>query len=418
MNRTTQSDPGRLAVIWPRFGPYHVARLDAAGRLLAEYGVTLYGLEVVRVDPEYPWPATAGSGAFQRMTLLEDGSYAELARRRIQEAVGQALERLRPAAVAIPGWTFAEARAALRWCAQAGSSAILMSDSKRDDFVRVPHKEFLKSQIVSNFGAALVGGQPHSEYAADMGIPADRVFVGYDVVDNDSFRRGAEEARASAAEWRQRLGLPERYFLACCRFVPKKNLARLLEAYGLYRDTAAEPWGLVVCGDGPLAAGLKGRAAAMGLSDICWPGFLRPEDLARFYGLASAFVLPSTQDQWGLVVNEAMASGLPVLVSRTAGCRYDLVEDGRNGWLLDPFDPRQMAERMVRVAGLSEDGRRRMSEASARIIAEWGPERFARGLWSAVQAARSGPHRRTPLFQRLLVPVLTHPLLCPRKHRP
>ncbi|MCK4375944.1 MAG: glycosyltransferase family 4 protein [Candidatus Brocadiae bacterium] len=247
----------------------------------------------------------------------------------------------------------------------------------------------------------------------ELGIPPDKVWLGYDAVDNGYFAREAAAVRAEPERWRSELSLPERFFLTCCRFVGKKNLPRLMRAYRSYRERSERPWDLVMCGDGPLADDLRARAG--GLAGIHWPGFVQIGDLPKYYGLASAFALPSTTEQWGLVVNEAMASGLPVLVSDRAGCRYDLVQDGVNGWLFDPYDVGDMADEMLRMSSLNDEERQRMGNASIDIIANWGPDRFAQGLWQAIQAAQRRKREANSIASRLVLRLLTHPLLCARK---
>jgi len=404
----------RIAVLWSRFGPYHIARLEAAGRRFGEGG-RVVGLEVSRTDDTYAWGVTHGAECFERVTIFPHANYHDLAPRRISHAIGGALGRIKPEAVATVGWSFPEARAALRWCRLNGQPAICMSDSKRDDVPRRWWKEFLKRQVIRQFEAALVGGRPHAEYAAELGIPAERIFTGYDVVDNGYFAASAAEVRRQAAHWRRELALPEAFFLTCTRFIPVKNLFRLLDAYATYSVHAPSPWGLVICGGGELEAELKGQAGVLGLDSVRWPGFVQVSDLPKYYALASAFILPSIKDTWGLVVNEAMASGLPVLVSEKVGCRYDLVEDGANGYLFDPFDVDDMADAMRRMAALSDEERQAMGRRSEAIIADWGPERFAEGLWAAVGAACSAPRQGHGLIQRMGIRLLTHPRLCRRK---
>jgi glycosyltransferase involved in cell wall biosynthesis len=86
------------------------------------------------------------------------------------------------------------------------------------------------------------------------------------------------------------------------------------------------------------------------IPDVLFPGFRKGKELGTYYGLASCFILPSLQEQWGLVVNEAMAAGLPVLVSQTSGCAPDLVQEGVNGFTFDPTNPMQLAELMEKIA--------------------------------------------------------------------
>jgi glycosyltransferase involved in cell wall biosynthesis len=138
------------------------------------------------------------------------------------------------------------------------------------------------------------------------------------------------------------------------------------------------------------------------------PGFRQYDELPVWSGLASAFVHASTTEQWGLVVNEAMASGLPVLVSERCGCVRDLVENGINGLAFDPDDIQALAALMRRVAAMTDERRAAMGRAGQRIIADWGPERFADGLMQAVQLAMSRPPPRVSLFDRALLWSLAH----------
>jgi glycosyltransferase involved in cell wall biosynthesis len=140
-------------------------------------------------------------------------------------------------------------------------------------------------------------------------------------------------------------------------------------------------------------------------------GFRQYDELPAYYGLASAFVHASTTEQWGLVVNEAMASGLPVLVSEHCGCAPDLVENGVNGFTFDPYDVQALAALMQRVAAMTEVRRTAMARAGQRIIADWGPERFADGLMQAAEAAlRQAPPAPSWFDQALLWAVARRPL--------
>jgi glycosyltransferase involved in cell wall biosynthesis len=285
-----------------------------------------------------------------------------------------------------------------------------MSDSRQADAVRLWLSEAVKRRLVALFSAALVAGSSHAAYIRDLGMPDGRVFLGYDVVDNAYFAHGAELARANAAEIRRRLGLPKNYFLASSRFIGEKNLPRLLEAFARFRaNTAAGGWKLVLLGDGPLKPAILAVAAELALGgDLLLPGFVQYEELPTYYGLASAFVLASVSETWGLVVNEAMAAGLAVLVSSRCGCANELVRDGENGFTFDALDAAALAGLMARVASDSE-ARRRMGDASRRIVSEWPLDRFGAGLEQAVRVA-AAPRRPRLADLALLHLLLKRPL--------
>jgi 1,2-diacylglycerol 3-alpha-glucosyltransferase len=389
----------RLVVLFHRFGPYHISRLNSAARLLHVHGIELSG-----TDRVYAWDSTNGQEGFLRQVVSPD-----VEREPAQRLIGRVaalLSACAPEAVAIPGWSHRGALAALLWCTRFRVPVVLMSESSRFDEVRRPWREALKRRIVALSGSALVGGRQHQEYITELGMPVSNIALGYDVVDNDHFRRGAEKARSRSAEERQRLHLPENYFLSSCRFVEKKNVPRLLDAFARYRQaTGKTAWDLVLLGDGPLRPQLVELICRLGLSGVVHlPGFVQYEDLPSYYGLAGAFVHASTTEQWGLVVNEAMAAGLPVIVSQRCGCIGELVVSGRNGYSFDPFDPSELCWLLVLVASAKCD-RQRLARQGRAIIADWSPDRFAIGLRKAADIAIAADNKSS-IGNRLLVRTL------------
>ena len=112
--------------------------------------------------------------------------------------------------------------------------------------------------------------------------------------------------------------------------------------------------GLVFVGDGVSKNKLAQQANRISPGTICFPGFAQREYLAGLYALAEALVLPTHSDPWGLVVNEAMACGLPIVVSNVAGCSADLVEDGWNGYVVPPRDSEKLSVAIDSLARHSE----------------------------------------------------------------
>jgi glycosyltransferase involved in cell wall biosynthesis len=392
----------RLAVLFHRLGPYHHARLNAAGKQVA-----VTGIELSAVDDTYAWAAVPGAERFRRVTLFQQRDVVHEPAAAIWHRVHEALEQAQPEAVAIPGWADRGALAALHWCVRRGVPMILMSESTQQDERRRWWKEAVKWRIVRLFQAGLVGGRLHREYLTELGLKKECIAQGYDVVDNEHFRHGAAAARANEGARRQQLALPERYFLASNRFIPKKNLPGLLQAFAAYRKAAgAGAWDLVVLGDGELRPELEALREQLGLGDcIHLPGFRQYEELPAYYGLAGAFVHASTTEQWGLVVNEAMAAGLPVLVSQRCGCAPDLVEEGRNGFTFDPQDTDGLSRHLLRMSG-GEYDRLAMGRASEEMIAHWTPDTFAEGLLRATRAGMAAPRPRFGPVERLILKAL------------
>ncbi len=410
----------RAAVVFHRLGPYHGARLCATSELCE-----ITAIEMAAETLEYAWSKVEPSESYKRVTLFPEGESRGRSPKEVMARTRSALSDCQPEVVAIPGWSNNGAFAALRWCAETATPAVLMSESTALDEPRVGWRERIKRRIVRLFSTALVGGQSHQRYLEELGMPSDRIFLGYDAVDNDYFARSAKEVRSKKEELRKKFELPESYFLASARFIEKKNLFRLLKAYSEYRKQTevesrkekVEVWDLVLLGDGPLRESLNSELCKSGLAFGCvtaaldlrdhvhLPGFKQYDELPTYYGLASAFVHASTTEQWGLVVNEAMASGLPVLVSNRCGCAPDLVQEGRNGFAFDPENIEQLAGLMLKMA-TAPSRLPAMGEASQDIIAQWGPERFAHGWEAAARAAIEAGPRRMGLLDSMLLELL------------
>ena len=181
------------------------------------------------------------------------------------------------------------------------------------------------------------------------------------------------------------------YCLASNRFIPRKNLDGLLKAYHAYRSTTDHPWRLLLLGDGPERPALEHLIAEMQIDGVQFCGFQQIDVLPAYYAHAGAFVHPAHNDQWGLVVNEAMAAGLPVIVSNHAGCSTDLVQEGVNGFTFAPDDLTELT-RLLRVMSSPDANRIAMSHASERIVDGWSPANFAHQMWKAVDAGKDRVH--------------------------
>ncbi|MCZ8370918.1 MAG: glycosyltransferase family 4 protein [Porphyrobacter sp.] len=327
---------------------------------------------------------------------------------RIFRSIMAVLDSHKPDVVVIAGWATVQCFAAILWAKRNQKKLVVMSDSQYSDAARSLHREKLKSRIVRTCDTALVGGRVHRDYIVSLGMPEENVFVGYDTVDNRHFFAGAARARAEGEIERRRLGLPARYLLASARFIPKKNLPRLIQAYAKSIGSTCDAPDLVLLGDGPERRSVEAAILENDVTDRVHLMGFRPYDLLpSFYGLAEGFVHVSTAEQWGLVINEAAAAGLPLVVSAPCGASPELVHEGKNGWVVDPLNVEDMALALSLLIALSPSERARMGEFSRQIVAEWGPERFSEGLSAACKLAYLLPQRRLKPWDELLIRFLS-----------
>ncbi|HSQ51742.1 MAG TPA: glycosyltransferase family 4 protein [Nitrospiraceae bacterium] len=372
----------KIICIEPVLAPYSISRFTAFQTLRSEDVIQVMALGATERMRE--WQVHKSNLGFEYAEAFPGETVENIEPRALAARVTSWLDEKDPQAVVITGYYYPAMRAAARWARQRGRASIFMGDSQWGDRRRIPLREWAKGWWVRrNYDAAFAAGGRTVEYLMRMGFLRERIWTGYDVVDNQAFAAGSALARVEAGLLRKRMGLPERYFLFVGRFAPEKNLVRLVEAYDMYRHTVGEQaWSLVLVGAGPQESML--RAQAEELRGVVFAGFQQVDAVHTYYGLASCLVLPSISETWGLVVNEAMAAGLPVLVSDRCGCVPELVQSGVNGYVCNPLDTGGMA-RLLRVMSSDTAEVARMGEASRQIVSLFTPETWAQTLADCIE---------------------------------
>ena len=424
----------RVAGIIVNLVPYHHARWEAFTR---SSRAECHLLELTDRDA-FKVLEFSAAASYQRHTLFPRSGGGTISAAALRRAMAAKLDAIRPDVVCVSGWALPVSLAAMDWAARNRAPVVMLSESNEFDEPRSAMKEFVKRRIVGLCPAALAGGTPQKDYMVKLGLTAEKIFLGYDAVDNGYFRENAEtlktetlksEVRSQSSVVRSQFSLPEKYFLACARFGRKKNLPGLIEAFARYRVLAENAeklksesikpstinhqpltgsWDLVIVGDGEMRPEIEASIVGLKLEQsVHLAGAKSYSEIPAFYGLAGAFIHASTTEQWGLVVNEAMASGLPVLVSKRCGCATDLVQDGVNGFTFDPYNVEEMANAMLKISAFQDVSLSAFGDASRSIISNWGPERFAQGLKSAAECAVKAGPKRAGVVDRLVLRALS-----------
>jgi 1,2-diacylglycerol 3-alpha-glucosyltransferase len=377
----------KVAINYISLGVHHLARLKAISELLTSHGIETICLEMFSKDSDYEWNrVNSDESLFRRITLFDGASDDIRKLPSLRREIRSFMNSIKPDVLVISGWSFPEALALLDWTKTRNVPAILLSDSQERDKRRVFYKEWLKKRRVSRFAAAYVAGKPQVAYVEKLGMRSDRIWTGSCVVDNDFWMTQRKRITAIQEQARAKMQLPEKYFLTVARLVAKKNIPTLLKAYALYRNSSETPLSLVICGDGPDRLSIEHIIRTEKMEGVHLTGFQQIDTLPYLYSLASCFILPSShEEQWGLVVNEAMASGLPVIVSEICGCAVDLVRNGLNGFTFNPSDPYELSAKMTLVT-CDEALCRQMGESSLAIVDEFSCGAAARNLLACVRA--------------------------------
>jgi glycosyltransferase involved in cell wall biosynthesis len=376
----------KIVTIWAHYSPNYLARLTA----LERRGCDVIGFSYCAFHEGYPFFGHAP----RRHELINDCLFSEVRPLLSFRRTLRLLNRHRPHVVLSCGYERPEGAAALAYSRRARTDGVrpvvlLMMDNTADDHFRPRWKEVVKSAYLKLFDGFLVSGSRTRDYLGQLGVPVSRIRNGYGCVDNDGLRSLVATAKRQAPL----VGGGGDYFLCVARFLARKNLLRLVRAYAEYRGSLPleeSPWRLVLVGDGPMREEVESLVAQKGLvGDVVLVGQVDElETLANYYAFARACILATETDEpWGLVVNEAMAAGLPVLVSNRCGCAADLVAEGLNGFTFDPYDEAELAGRMRWM----HDHRERlepMGRASWEIVQRFSPASFAtsvldlaEGIW-------------------------------------
>ena len=308
----------------------------------------------------------------------------------VNRGLWSALDAASPQAILCGGYNYPASWESLWWARRRNVRFVLWTESnQRDQRSGRAGVEWLKRYFVNSCNAFVVPGKSSFAYLQTLGVSEQVIFTAPNAVDNTFFATQAEKTRAHPAEFREKFGLPARFILFVGRLVPEKGVFDLLEAYAKLESGLRSEVGLVFAGDGVSREELAQQAKRISPGMVCFPGFAQREDLAGLYALAETLVLPTHSDPWGLVVNEAMACGLPIIVSSVAGCSADLVEDGWNGYIVPPRDSEKLSvaiDSLVRQPELKQ----RMSARSLERIRNYSPEACADGLAAAAISAGTG----------------------------
>ena len=347
---------GNLLIVWDRIGDYHRARIRAVKKRMG--AAVVFTADLGQSDTLYRWENTSESTNHRTLSSKPVHQRDIIQRAR---AFRSLLREKQIRRVAIAGYGRPEYIIFLILARLNGCRVTLFAESW---YGRNPIKNRLKGWLVrATCRQCFVSGERAREHFHErMGVPLERLFTGYSVVDNDHFAVPA--------------GPREPVFLCVARFSPEKNLDLLIEAF--LESTASEAFQLHLIGGGPEESRLRERAG--GSDRIRFMDWVSYADLPGAYARACFFVLPSRFEPWGLVVNEAMAAGLPVVVSDACGCQPDLVRDGVNGVVFPAGDKAALVRILDRMGSLDPANRDLMGTASREMISDYDCDTWAQKL--------------------------------------
>jgi glycosyltransferase involved in cell wall biosynthesis len=255
-------------------------------------------------------------------------------------------------------------------------------------------KEELKKAIFQRVDGIITAGQDGRAFAMRYGVPSERIHIARHVVDTEYFATEAAAARPMRDMIRGDLGVSGVVFVYVGRLWSGKGTDSLLDAYAALEREFPDGVSLLLVGDGPEQARIE-RIAKAGRLRVKLAGFRQRVELARVYAAGDVFVFPTLGDPYGLVVDEAMAGGLPIISTTAAGEIRERVIDGMNGYLVPPHDAGALAAAMRRLT-VDPARRHEMGAHSAEMIAPYTPDHWAEAFEKAVESIVSSRRIGSP----------------------
>ncbi len=348
----------RIAFLCSHPAPY----FDACFRYIHQrYGVEIL---IVYFKPNAQAPFAIKMSDFSDYTYCrEDYSLKQLS---------SFVEEFKPDAIYVPGWI----DLGYLWLAfnfkAKGIRVICGLDGQWYGSIRqMCGIQFLRLVLDRCVDILWVAGERQSQYGMKLGYGHDRQWHGLYCCDLESFSHDQERAISSEME----------AFLFVGRYVPEKGISVLLDAFRAYRSKVAKPWKLLCVGSGPLKHLFNGIE---GVEDL---GFIAPALLPSVMRRASVFLLPSLYEPWGVVLQEAMASGLVPICSAACGAGVHLVQDGYSGYVVETGSVEHLTECMLDVSSLGIASRIAMANAGRELAGQFSPKRWASTLVHGLRSA-------------------------------
>ena len=287
------------------------------------------------------------------------------------------VNKFKPDVINLPGYYEPAMNIVLFYCKLKGIKIVISSDSTESDNPNVWWRESLKRFVVSQAQGFFCYGTKSAEYILKLGMKPEHILVENNSVDNVRIEKVHTEALQTRQEVKKSYQLKKYNFVYVGRLIEIKNLDNLLAAY---KPLANSDWGLIILGDGSEEEKLKKYASDNQLEGVKFIAGQPWYDVPKILALADVFVLPSYSEPWGLVVNEAMACGLPVIVSNKCGSAFDVVIENQNGYTFNPHSVEELTNIFEKFVE-NPDKIKIFGEKSKEIIKRFSPENVAQEMY-------------------------------------
>jgi glycosyltransferase involved in cell wall biosynthesis len=379
----------KVLIVHNDFRVYWKGRLLYLKNYLSDRNIDFYAIELFGKGSPYSFDTYENKEQWWTC-LFPDRSYDEISISVIKETFLKKLDEINPDVVIAGSIVFFAGALGLRWAKNNHKKFIMFDDAKPSQIKRNFVVQWVKDLITKQIDGLWLPSKDYDEAYEKFIDKNSIVFYGYNCIDNDLFR------------YKEKRSIDFTTVICVARLVPIKNIDYLLRAWKLIEKRRPN-YRLVIIGDGPEFVNLNELTLNMGLKTIVFLGAVNNSDIPTYFYNSSAFVLPSLSESWGLVVNEAMASGLPLLISNKINAANTLLKEGVNGFGFEPSNVKSIAENIIRYIDLSLEDKRKMSQNSSSIISEMDYENMGKELICALSRSETVPNKKPSALASVLI---------------
>ncbi|MES2375627.1 MAG: glycosyltransferase family 4 protein [Bacteroidota bacterium] len=367
----------RVVILHNDLRVYWKGRIKYLREFLAAHKITLYSIELFGRGSPYAFDPYDSDNC-----LFPDNSYDELSKSEIKTRLFKKLDEINPDVIIGGSIVFFSGALGVRWCRNHDKHFIMFDDGKLSFIKRNPFVQYVKDTITQQVDALWL---PSVDYDAEYKGLFEKpwFFHGYNTIDNDSFKIDDEKQ------------FNNNKITCVARLVDIKNFDNLLKAWKIV-ESANTTYRLSIIGSGPLHAHLLKLKSDLQLKRVDFEGMISNKDIPMNLFKSNAFVLASFAESWGLVVNEAMAAGLPVILSERIHAATVLLKEGENGYAFDPYNVDEIAQKILQFINLNISAKKEMSAKSLAIISTMSYENMGNELLAVLnKMAMQKPKKAT-----------------------
>lgn len=373
-----------LFFILEKIGPYHNSRFNY---LANNKELIINVIETNPTSKTYLWKQKFQSK--YNIFKLNKKSRDSFTNNELAQEINRLLYAKHPDIIFITGWYHKVHHYLLFKSFQKRIPLVLLSDSRFQDEKRFFFKEFIKRLLIKGFSSAIVAGIESRNYLVKLKFSNELIFTPYDVVDNNYFLNHKNLEKIPYSN----------YFLCVARFIKRKNHKNLIKAFEIYKKNNGK-LNLLMIGFGPEEKSIKKEINKSSFKkSIFIDSWKQINKLPTFYKNSKAVILASFTDQWGLVINEAMACGKPCLVSKNCGCYLDLIENSKTGWGFDSNNPNELASLLHKVDSLNDLELKEIEKNIKYKISRYDLKNFALAVDNSINKALT--KNRFPLISSI-----------------